>query len=508
MPAFFDSGRFDEDYYDLISFVAAFSGSGSLAISPMLVYQAPCDLTGTGTLATSPVVVMQGSAALSGTGTLAGTCVLVLSLAIDLAGTGRADVAAWAPGVGAADIATPAIYAEPMFSDIIFADSLTGLVTGNRLIQPVRGATSIRFYDRDGALVGIISTNSAGCILSSLQFELLDSGPGMFRLVLAQTPSFDLQHEYRMDVHLWNNVDAIYSGFIQRRPWPGTTTQPREYGGFGYSEHLNRVLITGEWANKYVYEILTDIVKDQIVPVTGVLYDSAQIEADKRYLVSEINFLRVPFREAIKQLSRLAGSSEYGVGADRKFFFRAPVETVTEHFWYGKHFAHVTGDEDSSKIINRKYIKLGKVRTDLNQAHWLFKTNWLEEYLENTESQETYGRRDGVYSAPSVFTSTDAIRATAAELDDASQLEEPVRVRDIIYTGTPILTRGKMRVIGRGGHELTLPKKRCRYTVQGSRTLVDVELSDLDRTPAEWLAELASREAMENLARQQSQQQL
>lgn len=473
----------------------------------MIPVQGTAYLLGTGVLTGTGAFVAQGDAALTGEGSLAGTGVYVAQGEASLSGDGSLTASAWAPFNNPIEISgAPALYSEPMFSDIIFAD-FGSRTAGGRLTQPGRPGVLIKFFDKDDVLQGVISTNTGRCILSKMDFDLLDTGPGKFDLTLAADPSSPILHEYRMDIHLWNDPEPYYSGAVQSIPWTGSTDRTRQYTGFGYSEHLNRILIDGTWENKYPWEIVRDILRDQIAPNTKVLLDDSQIARSTEYLVSRFVLQRASAKDTLRQLAALAGGAKYGVDHRRRFFWKAEATEVTEHLWQGKHVGGVTGELDAAKIVNRQWIKLGSIRTDLAPTDPFLKTNWLIESLEDTDSQALYGRRDNVFQAPSMLDALDAVRAASIDMAAKSVPSNPIRLKDVFFDGTRITAEGLVRIVGVGGAELTLPKKKANYRISGSRVQLDLELGELERSPAEWISELAAKQSLEQLSRQQSQTQ-
>lgn len=426
---------------------------------------------------------------------------------IELSADGSIEASGWSPVQAPETAQEPALFSDGMFSDFIFADFLTP--TGSlKLTQPSRPAAEIRFYNRDDVLQGIVSTNAGRSLLGNLRFELLDTGPGMFDFSLAGNPPFEVKHEDRIDIHLWNDPQPYYSGALQSMTWPGATQRTREFSGFGYSEHLNRILLDGTWENKYVWEIVRDLISLQIAPFTRVLYDDSLLERSTAYMVSKFVLQRVSAKDALKQLAALAGGANYGVDEKRRFFWGAQATAVTEHLWYGKHVGGITGDLDAAKLINRQWIKLGSIRTDLSPDDPFLKTNWLKEYIEDPDSINLYGRRDNVFQAPSMLDALDALRAAEVDMTAKATPANPIRLRDVIFAGTKITAQGNLRIVGVGGLELELPKRKATYRATGSRVQLELELGELERSPAVWIAELTSRQAFEDLSRQQAQTQL
>lgn len=387
---------------------------------------------------------------------------------------------------------------------------LEGASSTPGLSQPHRRAITVRIYDRDDILQHIISSNSGLGYLVQCRFETFDSGCGAFELEL--TRYYDLQHDWRVDIHLWNDPLPWYSGFIQERDTPGGTDRTFSYSGYGGTALFERVLVSKTYSGQKVHLIAKDLFQQAEMRLASrIIYDESLIGVSKFSTVGELKFLRTPLKDALKQVADLAGGFEYGVDDRRRMFFRKPSTQVDLHAWAGKHIETYVPKEDSSKIINKMFVKAGKVRIDIASTNPLYKTNWVAEPLEDKgtgSSQARFGVREGIYSAPSVFSLIDAIRAAAVDLKRKKEPRVWAKARSFVFNGVKLSTTGLARITGIRGVALILPKKKITHTIRGQKDMVEAELGDLERAPANIIADLAGRQALENLARQQSQNQL
>lgn len=390
-----------------------------------------------------------------------------------------------------------------------------GARAGEGIALPRRPAVTLKFYDRFDVKQAEITSNSGRQLISRLKFSLLPTGPGEFDLGLVDLPRWaELTDEVRVDVHLWNSPTPIYSGFIQESPLPGGSENGYDFSGHGFYEHTNRVLVTGTYEHTLTHKVVDDLVRRFLEPNTRVVYNSSKIATSSYTITGPLKFIRTPFREAMKQLSNLAGGYEWGVDERREFFFR-PEDTSTvdaARAWVGRNVETAVFRGDNAGVVNRMYVVLGQVRTDLDPSHPLYKTNHLEEPLEAAGqggSQQIYGIREGTHRAPNLLTPTDAIRSAAAELNQRQDRKVRGTARGIEFVGETIPCRGRARITSRDGRNVyALPAKRVRYAVEGTRVAVELELGDLAPKPFHWQADLVARQAAEELNRQASQQQL
>ena len=375
------------------------------------------------------------------------------------------------------------------------------------LQQPLRSGVTVKIYDRTDQLIQVISSNAGRSLLQKLTFDLLDTGPGQFTLQLLQ--QITINHDYRVDVHLWNSPAPIYSGFVQTIPVAGTTEHSWEIGGFGWFAKSEDTLITGVYnAGSYPHQMATDIatqfatntgnrVSVGTISTTTQSTDIYQVDSNGNVLTGlpiayvtystagNVQFIRTPMKDAMKTVVDLSGQYVWGVDANRRFFFQPISQAVTDdaRWWAGRHMETYVPAEDSSKIKNQVYIKLGTVRRDLPPTAPLWATNFLDLPLNDLPSQALYGIRSEVYSAPAALNPTDATRAAAVELDRLCIPIQKATVTGIDFTGTPVLPVGAARIMGIGGNALVLQKVKVAYTVQGSSVKMDVQLGQLDRTP-------------------------
>lgn len=380
--------------------------------------------------------------------------------------------------------------------------------TPDALTQPLRRAITLRFYDRAGTLVRQLGTNAQTGYITALAWDLTNQGCGTCNLTV--TEDLGLQFDYRVAVHLWNQVEPTWSGFLLRDPSTGGTSRLFSYEFQGGRQLLDRVYVTATYGSQSVLAIVLDVLRAAELRLP-IAFNEGKVDTIAYSTVGDLKFLRTPLSKVLSQLSDLAGGYEFGVDHQAEFFFRAPSSTVDLHTWVGKHLQTYTPGNDYSEICNRLYIKTGKVRSDLDPADPFYKTNWLPDYVEDAgpgSSQDLYNLREGEYSAPSVLNLVDALVAGTVEMNKRKNPRRFASVSGLTYDGTNLSTAGQARIVGRDGTEQTYPKKRLRYTVDGARISVELELGDFDDSPGDIVGRLAAAVAGENLARQQSQQQL
>ena len=370
------------------------------------------------------------------------------------------------------------------------------------LSQPDRKAVTVRIYDSSDLLQNILSSNVQNCPILGLSWELLDIGCGAFDMELSE--DLGLKHGWRVDIHLWNRPYPIYSGIVRELPGAGSTEQTFEYGGFGPVGAFEKAYLTATYTPKPLREIVLDVIGKFDRQLR---YQIASSEvAPISYLPSgDLRWVRVPLKQALQSLANLAGGFVWGVDARRRFFFRPPSEAIDVHSWVGRHLDTYVPKEDTTQLVNRLFVKSGLVRG----AGEFVKTNWCDIPVDNLSSQALYGLSEGTHDASALTSQLDAYRSAGTDLAKRSRPSQKASVSGLSYNGEEISAAGQARIVGRGGRELILPKKRLRFALKAGRVEVRLDLGDqLPDTPATWIAAVSSKIEAEAIARQQSQSQL
>lgn len=373
------------------------------------------------------------------------------------------------------------------------------------LTQPARRAVTVRVYDLDDLMVAQIGSNSQQCTLLGADWQLLETGCGSFEL--ETSVPLNVGADYRVDIHLWNNPTAIYSGLIQDIPDVPSTEQTYKYEGYGLFDYFNRMVIDTTYTAQNLRGIVIDLANLAASRYRRFTVDQGQVASVSYNLTGTLDFLNVPLKDAMKQASDLSGDYVWGIDAQRRFFFQPRSSVVDQNLWVGKHLETFVPRASTVDLQNVLYVKCGAVRKDLPTTDRLYKTNWLDAPVKNLDSIALYGIREGVYNAPGVLGLIDAQQSAQVELSRRSQPRRYASIGGLIYNGQDLSCTGSARVVGKGG-EITLPKKSLKFSLKDTFVDVSLELGDLDYGAELLIARLQATAAAETLARQQSQKQL
>ena len=289
---------------------------------------------------------------------------------------------AWAYGAGY-------IYDQGLIWDAGRGGDLEVLPGSALLEQPRRPGYTIRCYDRSGVLLGVISSNGGMHTLIQAKFDLTAQGPGRATLELSQAPEWEMTHGTRVDIHLWNDPSPYWSGFLTRIPGPGSSARSLQYRALGFVAQASwGCAVTATYNNQQLRSVV-DSVARSLEQDTEIRYSAISIETNtlSTYQPHELQFVGANPKEMLDELADMSGGMVWGVGADRKLFFRTAAGDVDEDsiLVLDRDVYEWEPEEDSEKLRNVLRVKLGQVRDIPNSPY--HKTNYLENLISGEDSQ-------------------------------------------------------------------------------------------------------------------------
>jgi len=228
----------------------------------------------------------------------------------------------------------------------------------------------------------------------------------------------DLGGDYDIRIHRRANAGTYslwYSGFIEDRTPILGDPEKIEVKGFGYSAQLSRVVVNGTYASQEVSVIVKDILDTYVTPNTDITYSATDITATT-FTVDTISF-KTSAMNALRTLAEIAGTREWGVGADRKFFFKARSTTINYYYQSGYKIKNFSTIDSFREIINRLYIEGGEVGGTK-----------YELTINDTDSQTKYGLREQVVSNASIVSSDVGSQYGAAILAEKGELSRRAKI--------------------------------------------------------------------------------
>lgn len=333
----------------------------------------------------------------------------------------------------------------------------------------------IIFYDPTDIKLYEIGSDVKHGRIATAGFELLDFGCGAFSFTLDEKPPFDLTYRTRVDIHLYFDAVAWYTGFVQTIPQPGKKP-PYVFSGFGFFEQLDWVLVTDTYGTQEVADIVKDIVQNKIAPATQIIYNAAKIENTGYTTDDDIDFFVVKAKDAIQSLADIAQGYEFGVDNVREFYFRAIDTDPKYHLWAGKQYQNIEIEQNPYNVRNRLYIKVGLIQG--TGFGYIKEGANVIGYEEDAASIAAYGLREEVVTAPEILSVADARRWAIELLETKKTPETKAKIINIMFdkTKTKIESAGKVRITTHEGSEYELNIEKVGYAISSGGVLGSMEL--------------------------------
>lgn len=246
-------------------------------------------------------------------------------------------------------------------------------------------AFSVRIYDKSGNLVEIIDrdvlqiswsyTPTGGCQDASVVLrrpfdqpgeialeywveiwrELDITGEGGFRLPAQFDPVIELGSSYTGVQARW------WGGFIRElQPNLNAGEESIELRCSGWSRQLEYIIVpkqTTAWQNMDAAAIARNIIDIYVIPGSQIKRTAAQnLAPDVGVVLDSFNTETTAYR-AISLLAEIAGNAEWGVRADREFFFLQRSNEIKQVHLIGDRVALYQRVDSADEIVNRVYLR-------------------------------------------------------------------------------------------------------------------------------------------------------
>lgn len=203
--------------------------------------------------------------------------------------------------------------------------------------------------------------------------------------------------------------------------------------GFGYIRQLDRFVVNKSYQGREVAGIVTDILETFVTPNCDITYEAADIEVTSVTATSII--FNTTAAQAIKTLSDLVGSREWGVDRNLKFYFKRRLEYPKTYVFVKRDITRFEDVTSYDEIKNSLFLQ-GK--------------NGFTYALEQSESIALWGKRQAIIINSSITNATDAAQLLNALFSDGAkprrQLRaEVARITQPIEYSVPL---GKVSIMG------------------------------------------------------------
>lgn len=255
-------------------------------------------------------------------------------------------------------------------------------------------------------------------------------GCGSFRFTLPREYC-DEKHisgDFNIRIYIRNSAtkayDLWYQGFVENKiPKVVGQKETVEVSGHGYFAQLDRYYVSGSYASQEISVAVKSILDNYVTTPSDISYDAPDIVATTYSISSTgLNF-NTNARNALQTLADLAGTREWGVDKDRKFFFKARSSTAGFRFPLGgPQVRNFTSDQSFQTIVNRVIVQGAEVGgTPFTRT------------VNDASSQTKYGRRDKVYINSAVLNNDDADQLGNSILAEFSEVTRRSRCDLVNY---------------------------------------------------------------------------
>lgn len=173
--------------------------------------------------------------------------------------------------------------------------------------------------------------------------------------------SFDEDYSVEIFVPDVSGTSALwYSGYIDKVT-PNVTAKDEKISIFalGYVNQLKRIIIRNKsYSGSEISSMAKDILDSYVTPLTDITSTAANYE-ETGFSADSLVFNESAF-DAITTLSQIAGKREWGVDADKAFFFKARNENTSRYYNITEDFTKFTPKKDFHSIITRIFLVGGE----------------------------------------------------------------------------------------------------------------------------------------------------
>lgn len=222
---------------------------------------------------------------------------------------------------------------------------------------------SVQLKDNNGVLVSMLDNK-----INTLSWEWdKNGGCGACNINLKESWDAILAGSFAEDyeVNIFAGIGAgtaelFYSGQIDKVN-PTVTGKDETINLFclGYVNQLKRVIVRDKTYLGYeISDVVKNVIESFVTSITKITSTAADYEfgnftADKLYF-NESAY------DVISKLADIAGKTEWGVRADKSFFFKKRNDKITRWFHIGESLVNFTPIKDYHPIITRIYLLGGE----------------------------------------------------------------------------------------------------------------------------------------------------
>lgn len=265
--------------------------------------------------------------------------------------------------------------------------------------------------------------------------------------------------------------------------------------GNGYQSQLKDIYVDRDYTSDEASVIVKSVLDNDIVPNTNIAYDIGDLTATS--FTFDTLKLNKDALDAVQTIAGVVGSREWGVDAERKLYFKARSATVGFRFPIDDNVINWDHNTSSSDIINRVIIIGGDVTGSP-----------FTRVVNNTASQQKWGRRDRVVQNSAIVTNAVADQYAASIFADLNDISRRGKLdlldEQLIETAIPIpLAQTVQKSVTWGTKKwgtflysgrISFQINRINYRIDNvSNLIISLELGRLRPNIAEDLSQLEHR---------------
>lgn len=365
-------------------------------------------------------------------------------------------------------------------------------------------------YDSQGQVVNQITSDAFKHPLVSLEFEILETGPGAFKMVLAKNSPITLTNTQRIDIALFGAQAPWYSGTVMKTPHTGSTEQTLAYSGYGWFGRLDKIRVNKTYENTEVSAAVADLAQTVInAKEPRIQYRASKIYSTG-YTLEKLVFDFVKGSDALKTLSEFAVDYVYGIDELREVFFRPRITTINEktRLWVGQHLHEFVPDDDQGGVVNFFYVKYGKLTDGSN---YYSDVNGNPIPFTDPASIAAYGQSEDVLDLPAAVTGADVERWAYNQLDQLKNPKPTAKVGkfDPVVVRRNIRPEGNAAITAANGVTYQYPIKSVKYVINGQNGItMSMTLGDVPERIDRQIARILRDARMAELLQQMNAKQL
>lgn len=189
--------------------------------------------------------------------------------------------------------------------------------------------------------------------------------------------------------------------------------------GFGYQVELNNIYVNQNYSSTETSLVAVDILNDDVVPNTNITFlSSTGIDATS-FTPNSLEFNTTAIN-CFQTLAEIAGTREWGVDENRRFYFKTRSSSVGFQLPIGSVLESLTYDVSSKDVVNRVIIIGG----DVAGVPYTRTVN-------DTTSQVKWKRRDSVIQNSAIVTDAVADQFGASMLEEFKNVSRRVMFNEI-----------------------------------------------------------------------------